>query len=45
MIRIPSVCTGCYACAAICPKKCIDMKDIGEGFFISGHSYGNLYSM
>lgn len=32
MIRIPSTCTGCHACAAICPKKCIDMKDIGEGF-------------
>lgn len=32
MIQIPSVCTGCHACAAICPKKCIDMKDTGEGF-------------
>lgn len=32
MIQIPSVCTGCHACAAICPKNCIDMKDTGEGF-------------
>lgn len=32
MIQIPSVCTGCHACAAICPKKCIDMQDTGEGF-------------
>lgn len=32
MIQIPSNCTGCHACAAICPEKCIDMKDRGEGF-------------
>ena len=32
MFQIPSTCTGCHACAAICPEKCIDMKDRGEGF-------------
>lgn len=32
MFQIPSNCTGCHACADICPKQCIDMRDIGEGF-------------
>lgn len=32
MIQMTSACTGCHACAAICPKNCIDMKDMGEGF-------------
>lgn len=32
MIQILSGCTGCHSCADICPKKCIDMKDTGEGF-------------
>lgn len=32
MFQIPSTCTGCHACVAICPEKCIDMKDRGEGF-------------
>lgn len=32
MIKIPPNCTGCYACASICPKKCISMEDAGEGF-------------
>lgn len=26
-------CTGCEACASICPKECIDMKQDQEGFF------------
>lgn len=25
-------CTGCGACAAVCPKKCIEMKQSSEGF-------------
>lgn len=25
-------CSGCTACAAICPKKCIQMKSDEEGF-------------
>lgn len=32
MIKIPLNCTGCHACAGICPKKCIAMEDAGEGF-------------
>lgn len=32
MIKIPSNCTGCHACASICPRKCIAMEDAGEGF-------------
>lgn len=32
MFQIPLTCTGCHACASICPKKCIVMKDAGEGF-------------
>lgn len=26
-------CSGCYACAEICPKKCIEMKTDSEGFW------------
>lgn len=33
MFKIPANCTGCQACYNICPKKCISMKDNGEGFF------------
>lgn len=25
-------CTGCYSCAAICPKSCIEMKNGNDGF-------------
>lgn len=34
MIRITekNICTGCNACANICPKKCISMKADAEGF-------------
>ena len=32
MFQIPLTCTGCHACASICPKECIVMKDAGEGF-------------
>jgi len=28
-----SKCSGCYACAEICPQKCIDMVCDGEGFW------------
>lgn len=28
-----SKCSGCYACAEICPKKCIDMISDAEGFW------------
>ncbi len=28
----PSLCTGCSACAQICPKKCITMQADDEGF-------------
>ena len=28
----PELCTGCGACAAICPKGCIQMSPDGEGF-------------
>ena len=31
-IQIKKDCTGCSACAEICPKKCIDMKADEEGF-------------
>lgn len=24
-------CVGCYACANVCPKKCIDVKDMSIG--------------
>ena len=35
MIKITekSKCTGCYACAAICPKACISMQSDEEGFW------------
>ena len=35
MIRIEkkSKCSGCYACAASCPKKCIKLKVDAEGFW------------
>ncbi|MEA5093494.1 MAG: Coenzyme F420 hydrogenase/dehydrogenase, beta subunit C-terminal domain [Sedimentibacter saalensis] len=33
MLREKSSCTGCTACASICPKRCISMKEDGEGFF------------
>lgn len=32
MIKIPDNCTGCTACASICPKGCISMSDNKEGF-------------
>ncbi len=32
MFKLPENCCGCGACAAACPKKCIDMKADGEGF-------------
>lgn len=32
MLNIPSNCTGCHACANICPKNCISMKETVEGF-------------
>lgn len=28
----PYKCTGCSACASICPKKCIEMREDSEGF-------------
>ena len=28
----PSMCTGCTACASICPKQCITMQENDEGF-------------
>ena len=31
--KIGNSCTGCYACANICPKGCIHMVDNGEGFW------------
>lgn len=30
----PMQCTGCAACAALCPKKCIAMKRNEEGFLV-----------
>lgn len=27
-----SLCTGCFACASVCPKSCIEMKRDEEGF-------------
>lgn len=33
MLQIPFNCTGCYACASICPQKCITMQENKEGFF------------
>ena len=32
MLKIPSNCTGCYACVNICPKKCISMIESASGF-------------
>lgn len=32
MLKIPSNCTGCYACVNICPKKCISMQESDSGF-------------
>ena len=32
----PDACTGCSACAQICPKQCITMKPDGEGFLRPG---------
>lgn len=34
MIKILSInnCTGCTACAAVCPKRCIEMKKDADGF-------------
>lgn len=34
MFQIPLNCTGCNACANICPTKCIIMKKTETGFFI-----------
>lgn len=31
-IKDKTKCTGCYACAQICPKKCIQMHEDVEGF-------------
>lgn len=28
----PNMCTGCTACASICPKQCITMQENNEGF-------------
>ena len=43
MFQIPSTCTGCHACAAICPEKCIDMKDRGEGFLFPAINMENVF--
>lgn len=32
MLKIPTNCTGCYACADICPANCIKMKETETGF-------------
>lgn len=32
MLKIPTNCTGCYACADICPANCIKMKETEAGF-------------
>lgn len=32
MFQIPLNCTGCQACASICPKNCISMVTAGDGF-------------
>ena len=33
MLKMPVIgCSGCGACANICPKICIEMKADGEGF-------------
>lgn len=31
-LKIPRTCTGCAACANICPKQCIKMEKNSEGF-------------
>lgn len=33
ILEIDNACTGCGACSNICPKKCLNMKPNGEGFF------------
>ena len=32
MLHVPFNCTGCHACAGICPHKCIVMKENSAGF-------------
>ena len=32
MFQMSFNCTGCHACASICPKNCIQMQETGEGF-------------
>ena len=43
MFQIPLNCTGCHACANICPAKCIIMKKSETGFFYSGDRSGFMY--
>lgn len=33
IINDKSLCSGCYACFNVCPKKCIEMKVDNEGFW------------
>lgn len=42
MIKAPEKgCTGCAACANICPQNCINMKEDRDGFFYPNIEYDN----
>lgn len=33
ILHIPDTCTGCGACASVCPKGCLEMKPDQDGFY------------
>lgn len=41
ILHIDDLCTGCGACANICPKKCIEVKPNKEGFYYPYYNSNN----
>ena len=41
ILQIDDACTGCGACANICPKKCISIKPNNEGFYYPTYNADN----